>query len=531
MGLTVVGSAVAAEQGNTTYQNVSPRQLYKEPQQPRMMWPPNKPPTLEQMERDMRIWSHMRHEVVELAVYEGQRREHERAKGAYGELMRRYEHAAADAHRLEAELAGSVQQHAKSHAQLALRVAALSKELSDAHAQLEAARSREDALSAQAAATEAQRQAALAQRDASVSVANEERLRSFARQAVRRMLHRELADSFSEWARLSANTVERRLWKAKEEEHAARARALQGEVDQAKAEEARTAAELHAKAEEAKREAAQVLERASAEQEAMRAVLAQREAAMAEREAAMAQESGSALSRAQAELEALRRSVDDGQQAMRAKEEAHAAELAALREKHAAELAAELAAEREAHEEQAAALRGQVEEQVRASAAQADGLIAAREADLARAAEESQQAKADLMMRAAVRRMQSRDLSLGFNSWAEMWQARVHARARMREIANRLHPETAMLAAAFYFWQEESSEAGRAAALQSLERRQSKMQMMLEIRDKEIARLKVVIAKLLPPEKTGAFAKNKLEKQRRAAERREAASSSPGRGQ
>jgi hypothetical protein len=527
MGLTVVGSAVAAEQGNTTYQNVSPRQLYKEPQQPRMMWPPNKPPTLEQMERDMRIWSHMRHEVVELAVYEGQRREHERAKGAYGELMRRYEHAAADAHRLEAELAGSVQQHAKSHAQLALRVAALGKELSDAHAQLEAARSREDALSAQAAATEAQRQAALAQRDASVSAANEERLRSFARQAVRRMLHRELAGSFSEWARLSANTVERRLWKAKEEEHAARARALQGEVEQAKAEEARTAAELHAKAEEAKREAAQVLERASAEQEAMRAVLAQREAAMAEREAAMAQESGSALSRAQAELEALRRSVDDGQQAMRAKEEAHAAELAALREKHAAELAAE----REAHEEQAAALRDQVEEQVRASAAQADGLIAAREADLARAAEESQQAKADLMMRAAVRRMQSRDLSLGFNSWAEMWQARVHARARMREIANRLHPETAMLAAAFYFWQEESSEAGRAAALQSLERRQSKMQMMLEIRDKEIARLKVVIAKLLPPEKTGAFAKNKLEKQRRAAERREAASSSPGRGQ
>ena len=207
--------------------------------------------------------------------------------------------------------------------------------------------------------------------------------------------------------------------------------------------------------------------------------------------------------------------------------EAHAAELAALREKHAAELAAE----REAHEEQAAALCDQVEEQVRASAAQADGLIAAQEADLARAAEESQQAKADLMMRAAVRRMQSRDLSLGFNSWAEMWQARVHARARMREIANRLHPETAMLAAAFYFWQEESSEAGRAAALQSLERRQSKMQMMLEIRDKEIARLKVVIAKLLPPEKTGAFAKNKLEKQRRAAERREAASSSPGRGQ
>ena len=48
MGLTVVGST-----GESNAAAVSPRQLYREPQQPRLVWPPNKPPTLEQMERDL----------------------------------------------------------------------------------------------------------------------------------------------------------------------------------------------------------------------------------------------------------------------------------------------------------------------------------------------------------------------------------------------------------------------------------------------------------------------------------------------
>ena len=391
----------------------------------------------------------------------------------------------------------------------------------------EAARSREDTLSHQAGAAEAGRQAALAQRDAGLSAAREERVSGFMRQAMRRMMHRDLSVCFGAWAHAWAKAVEAKRWKVKEEEHTARTHALEGEVEQAKAKEAQLAASLQAQAEEARRAVEQISGQASAEQEAMRAAAAQQEARMAEREAALTQEQGAALASAQGELVALRASVESGQQEVRTMAEAHAAEMEALREAHTAELAAQ----RETLDEQVSALREALDGQVKDREAWEACVASEREAELAEKAEAARQEKAELCMRASIRRMQYRDLSLGFNSWVEMWKAKTHAHTRMREIANRLHPATAMLASAFYFWAEESSEAGQAARFQSLERQQAKLQMLLAIRNKEIARLKVVITKLLPPDKAGAAARNRLDKQRRAAEKREGAgtSSSPTR--
>ena len=105
--------------------------------------------------------------------------------------------------------------------------------------------------------------------------------------------------------------------------------------------------------------------------------------------------------------------------------------------------------------------------------------------------------KADLVMKAAARRMRARGLTLGFNAWADFWAAKTAAMRRMREIANRLHPATTMIASAFYVWAEEASNANLAAERQLLEKQHGKLKLMLELRDKEIVRLKAAITKLL----------------------------------
>ena len=92
---------------------------------------------------------------------------------------------------------------------------------------------------------------------------------------------------------------------------------------------------------------------------------------------------------------------------------------------------------------------------------------------------------------------------------------------RMRQIANRLHPTTTMIASAFYTWTEEASNVNLAAERQLLEKQHGKLKLMLELRYKEIVRLKAAITKLLPPEKAGAYATSKREKQRRAMERKQ----------
>ena len=73
-----------------TSPKLMPSTDYGPPPPPKPSWPPEHPPTLEQMERDMAAWASMRNDVV-LAQYEGRVIEHERAKSAFVELVARHD--------------------------------------------------------------------------------------------------------------------------------------------------------------------------------------------------------------------------------------------------------------------------------------------------------------------------------------------------------------------------------------------------------------------------------------------------------
>ena len=90
----------------------------------------------------------------------------------------------------------------------------------------------------------------------------------------------------------------------------------------------------------------------------------------------------------------------------------------------------------------------------------------------------------------ALRRMKNRDIANGFGAWVELWEAKTYAMQRLRECAHRFNPKTRELADAFYFWSEECTSEGIQQRLQDYEKRQEKMLWTLQIRDKEIKRLK-----------------------------------------
>lgn len=443
---------------------VAPRALYPEPPLPAHRWPPEKPPTLEQMERDMRVWSQTRYEVVELATYEGQKREHRRAQVAFAELLRRYEHVCA-AHKTATE----------QHEAQIQRAITMAKEAQEA---------------------------AMARLDATMSQAKEARVHSFAKLAARRMLQRDLSLGFCAfldcWRDASAAKQREQL----QSKHEAEAKALQQQIERATAGAEVLRGQLSAEGRmlQASREQldalqqalqATVTEAATKEADLRR----QLDEARASAEARARESIGEAYLQLESLRQSLARAQDDAQHAA----EAHAAELARLRASHVAEIAT---------------LRADMEAQAAAHAGDVDQMISAH---LSRQMAE----KADLVMKAAARRMRARGLTLGFNAWADFWAAKTAAMRRMREIANRLHPATTMIASAFYVWAEEASNANLAAERQLLEKQHGKLKLMLELRDKEIVRLKAAITKLLPPEKAGAYATSKREKQRRAMERKQ----------
>ena len=89
--------------------------------------------------------------------------------------------------------------------------------------------------------------------------------------------------------------------------------------------------------------------------------------------------------------------------------------------------------------------------------------------------------------------------------------------------ANRLNPLKREIASAFYFWLEECSEAGREARFEELEWRVGKMTRAIEMRDKEIKRLKLELQLASPETQGEQAAREKREKQIKAMQKRQAA--------
>jgi hypothetical protein len=183
-------------------------------------------------------------------------------------------------------------------------------------------------------------------------------------------------------------------------------------------------------------------------------------------------------------------------------------ELKQLQESHAKEIA-ELKEELEAY-------RLQAEVKV-------EKLLATREKEVADFHMQQENERREMFMRQAVRRLSNRDLSSGFNAWMEFAEARAYATKTIRQVANRLHPKNSEIAGAFYFWYEDVSAMNQKAQIEMYERRTSKLLMTIDIRDKEIRRLKTVVNVLQPETKEQIAARAKRESQIKTMQRRQAA--------
>ena len=444
-----------------------------------------KTPTLQDMERDLKKWGRKKDELAS-AKHEGRLQEHARAAAMIEELAKKEAE-----HRERAKAAYAEVKSARAMQQeTALQLERAHAELREKRKRLRESEAARDVLEVGAAGiAEASRASAVAQernlvelRDKVGTLEKELRSKSAAlagfekrssdpqRKAELRKLredHKSELDAVAEYHR--KEIVEMDL------AHASELESLRLELDEHKG---RINARAEQQIEAHKREKANQ----AAKEEAER--------------------------KRSAELKAELARSEDSKLELATMAENHKAELAAMHIQHALEVA-ELQAELQAQKE---AANAKIEDQ-----------IVAREKELAELAIKEDEARKDNFMRQAIRRLHNRDIALGFGAWVEHVEARTYALNRMREIANRLNPETRQLAEAFYFWVEDSSEAGRAARLDQLEMRVSKMTMLLEVRDKEIKRLKLELQIARPEDKATVAAREKREAQIRTMQKRQAA--------
>lgn len=427
-----------------------PLPSYNEPQPPAAFWPVmGKPPTLQQMESDMRTWAKQRHEVKALSEHNGRMLEWQRAKAAFNDLLLRDERLTA----ANAALRARVEELEGREGSDAVRLAVLEDERHDREGEMAATDRKLEEMAAHVKRVEAL-----------AAVKNEEA----------RSLHLRVAELSEERSRLAEKSridgskargeLERMAFDLETSE--SRIRATEEEL-----------ASAHRANDELTRKFA-ALERHMGEQDDV----ATRQAQMLREEMhAKAKEHAVEVGRLQAAVEVHASKATEQERAMMAEAaRAREVEMKAQRERKLAAAAAKLAAE-------------------------------------------ERDTRVTEFMRMTARRMLSRDLAGGFAAWTSFWEAKAYALGRMRQIATRLHPKTRELARMFETWAEQCREGAREAELSALEKTVRQMRLDLEIKDREIGRLKSVIVKLAPAETTGAFAQKQREKQRKAFEKKQQA--------
>ena len=481
----------------------------------------------------MAVWASARQQVLAIQ-FEGRMIEHERARVAFDELLNR--HAA-----LTEEVRAARQGYEQVCAQMATTHAQHADAISD---------ERERARKVHASTA--------ARVEAAAEAGRQSRMELFMRQVVRRMhtrdldvgfgawvelwraktramqtlrevgnhlLNRDLADTFYSW---SAGCLEaaRAAELAAREQHAAELQQQIGAREQA-AEQLQ--GELAAQAENTRAREEQLLSKSDQRVEELRAELAAAQVAFRERETELlAGQNG-----AEADLRARLEQREAKEAELLA---AHEAELAELRQAAAGQAEASAAKEAEliaAHEVELVVLR--VVEAVQAEASAAKEAELEKEAELLRTQleemaeeyaerEEEQAVKAhddriELITREVVRKFQNSELNFGFTAWIELWQARTNAMQKLREVGNRMRsPE---LADTFYWWSDQCTEEGRKAEIEAQERRADRLKQALELRDREIHRLKVML-KVNEPS-AGAFMRKKQEKMAKRVEAKQRA--------
>ena len=135
-------------------------------------------------------------------------------------------------------------------------------------------------------------------------------------------------------------------------------------------------------------------------------------------------------------------------------------------------------------------------------------------------AEQEKEARIALLKGQAMRRMANRDIAAGFQAWTELWQAKVYALGKLRDVGNRLKsPE---LYNAFIDWHGDYFEAKQARLEAEARARELELLSNKSVVEAELARLKSEYeAKLAKAEadKDAALEKQRVELIGTAAEK------------
>ena len=100
--------------------------------------------------------------------------------------------------------------------------------------------------------------------------------------------------------------------------------------------------------------------------------------------------------------------------------------------------------------------------------------------------------RVEVVRRIFVRRIMQRDMSRGWTSWLEMWEARTYARTRMREVAGKLRGAEAY--EAFRLWEAFCLERKHLLEVQNLERERGSLESQLRQARFEASQLNLVKA-------------------------------------
>ena len=530
-------------------------ELYMQPKKPALLpsWPPDNPPTLKQMERDMMAWSAMRHQV-EAIQYEGRMIEFRRASDAFEAVLARVaaleeglksECTRAEkashlldtaeqrfAQALKAERANAREALAAAEARVASQASSFAQEKAALTGQVDGGAQEVEALRAalfaheQAAAARgdelsqihAERCALAAQVDAITheaaalreslaaneqAAATREGELSQARGDAEAALRAELA------AQLHAVHASDAQWRSKLDDQAGRSRT---ELEEVKAAHAAALADASGAA---GMELQQLREASSAAAAAAAAEKAAYTAAAEAEKAAYMATADAAAAASLAELTSAREALEAANAASKARERALSGENEAV--------ASEANARCERAEERVAEVRDELMAQNASEVAALTESLAQLEAAAAASQEAAQlehnESRLALVQKQMVRRMLYRDLADGFSAWSEHWHARVYAMDKLRQVANRMR--TPELANTFYSWQDDLEEARHAARVAGVQAQKHRSLMILDAREKELRALRFELDRLSPT--SGGMVKKKQQKMARRAEAKQRA--------
>ena len=442
----------------------APRLAYIPPLPPSPSWPTLKPPTLDQMERDMKKWAQTKDKIEARAMHEGRRQEYERACEVVEDLTQQASEQRELCHKVQDEL----QQARVLHEEAAFKLEWTDTALKESRAKTSEAEaaanlhSRELAsLRAKTAMLEEQLRVYIGAENEAKRLAEAEaakqaakaaaRIEQVGAQILRRIMNRDISIGFSAWAE---------MWEAKLYAMG-RLRQVAGKLRNAglyhafqdwsaewrrcvqkKREASLRASSDAAAAQERAAEAALIGAEMAAKEAATNEALKQLEAR--EKEVAALKDSNAEAEEIAGELKArdatvakLQQQLAERIQELRAKEEAHAAAVVAKEQQHAATVAAKEkahAAAMESLKAEFASQKSQLASQQEGSSASLEEMLAEKERRLTEMLEKQEQERKDNFMRQAIRRLQSRELASGFGAWVEMVESKAYAMQKMREI-------------------------------------------------------------------------------------------------